>query len=239
MSQPQPINKTSFDPPSLVIQGASAAAGRASVSMPETDFSSLKVVELKELCRKKGLPVSGKKAELIERLEQATETQADEPTVRPRLDGLLPLWCSSQSSEPTAFVPPTPALLCRAKQLLSLRPQRPLRMQSPAHQQHLQHPARPSQPPRSWRICLAHSKSRRPQPRSRPPQGAPQRLWGTMQQPLQMWWRHPPTTPLRQSRTRLLTRAACQPSLSRQPLSQIPLQRPPRLGHQRPLQQQT
>ena len=34
-----------------------------------TDFSALKVVDLKEECKKRGLPVSGKKAELIERLE--------------------------------------------------------------------------------------------------------------------------------------------------------------------------
>ena len=53
--------------------------------MPDTDFSSLKVVELKELCREKGLPVSGKKAELIERLEQASEKEAEAPPepVRP------------------------------------------------------------------------------------------------------------------------------------------------------------
>ena len=123
--------------------------------------------------------------------------------------------------------------------MLSLRPQRPLKMQRPARPQHLQHPARLSQAPRSWRICLAHSKSRSPQPRSHQPQGAQQRLWGTMRQPLQMWWRHPLTTPLRQHRTRLLTRAARQPSLCRQLPLQMPLQRPPRLGHQRLLQQQT
>lgn len=34
-------------------------------------YSSMKVVELKELCREKGLPVSGSKAVLISRLEQA------------------------------------------------------------------------------------------------------------------------------------------------------------------------
>ena len=87
-----------------MIQGASAAAGRASLSMPETDCSSLKVVELKELCRKKGLPVSGKKAELIERLEQATEAQADEHTVKPSLEDRLTACCSTQSSQPITAV---------------------------------------------------------------------------------------------------------------------------------------
>ena len=34
----------------------------------EVEFETLKVVELKDLLRAKGLPVSGRKAELIERL---------------------------------------------------------------------------------------------------------------------------------------------------------------------------
>lgn len=39
--------------------------------MAGTDWSSLTVVKLKEECKKRGLPVGGKKAELVERLEQA------------------------------------------------------------------------------------------------------------------------------------------------------------------------
>ena len=34
-----------------------------------TDWAALKVVELKEECRQRGLAVGGKKAELVERLE--------------------------------------------------------------------------------------------------------------------------------------------------------------------------
>ena len=41
-------------------------------------FSSLKVVELKELLKEKGLPVGGLKAELVKRLEQA-EAEAEQP----------------------------------------------------------------------------------------------------------------------------------------------------------------
>lgn len=38
------------------------------------DFSSLKVTELKDILRKKGLPVSGRKQELVERLEKVNKT---------------------------------------------------------------------------------------------------------------------------------------------------------------------
>ena len=48
--------------------------------MPGTDYYVLKVVELKEKCREKGLPVSGKKADLIDRLEQHDQTE-DPPAV--------------------------------------------------------------------------------------------------------------------------------------------------------------
>lgn len=37
--------------------------------MPSTDWAAMKVVELKEECKKRGLAVSGKKADLVERLE--------------------------------------------------------------------------------------------------------------------------------------------------------------------------
>ena len=38
--------------------------------MTGSDWSSLTVVKLKEECKKRGLPVGGKKSELVERLEQ-------------------------------------------------------------------------------------------------------------------------------------------------------------------------
>jgi hypothetical protein len=38
-----------------------------------TDFSSMTVAELKEECKNRGLKVSGKKAELIERLQSETQ----------------------------------------------------------------------------------------------------------------------------------------------------------------------
>ena len=60
----------------------SPVVGRSHLTaMPDTDYASLKVVDLKELCRGKGLPVSGKKADLIERLEQS-DKQAEPIEVR-------------------------------------------------------------------------------------------------------------------------------------------------------------
>ena len=47
------------------------------VSPPALNYSQLTVVRLKELCREKGLPVSGKKDELILRLEQDRELEHD------------------------------------------------------------------------------------------------------------------------------------------------------------------
>jgi len=47
----------------------------------ELDYSSMKVSELKDLLKERGLPISGKKAELIERLSEspAEEPEAEEP----------------------------------------------------------------------------------------------------------------------------------------------------------------
>lgn len=62
----------------LVISGALIAAG----NMPSTDWvHELKVVELKDECKKRGLAVSGKKADLIERLESFLKE--NEVSVRP------------------------------------------------------------------------------------------------------------------------------------------------------------
>lgn len=41
------------------------------LTVDSVDYASLTVAELKEECRLKGLKVSGRKAELIERLESA------------------------------------------------------------------------------------------------------------------------------------------------------------------------
>ena len=55
-----------------------------SVSLYETpssvDYSQLTVVRLKELCREKGLPLSGKKDDLIQRLEEDTKLDYDMKT---------------------------------------------------------------------------------------------------------------------------------------------------------------
>ena len=42
------------------------------------EYDSMTVAELKDLLRDAGLPVSGKKAELIARLEEAPDTPAEE-----------------------------------------------------------------------------------------------------------------------------------------------------------------
>jgi hypothetical protein len=39
----------------------------------ELDYSALRVVDLKALLRERGLPVSGRKAELVARLAEAAE----------------------------------------------------------------------------------------------------------------------------------------------------------------------
>lgn len=58
---------------------SSAISGLDSSGIPDQqqsnriDYSSCTVVELKEMCRQKGLPVSGRKADLIHRLEQEDE----------------------------------------------------------------------------------------------------------------------------------------------------------------------
>ena len=41
-----------------------------SESIESVDYSSMTVAELKEILKEKGLPVSGKKADLIERLSE-------------------------------------------------------------------------------------------------------------------------------------------------------------------------
>ena len=53
---------------------------KASVAAPErpADYSTKTVTELRELCRGKGLKVSGKKSELVERLEGASEDDSSE-----------------------------------------------------------------------------------------------------------------------------------------------------------------
>ena len=126
--------------------------------------------------------------------------------------------------------------------MLSLRPQRLrpqslLQMQSPAHRPHLQHPAHLSQPKKPWQTCLEQSKSL--PPLSLRAQEGPQPLLEMMQQPLQMSWMQPPITPLRQTRTRLPTKAAWLPSLCKLRPSQTPLHKPLHLAPQPRPQQQT
>ena len=47
--------------------------------MSDTDYNSLKVFELKELCKTNALPVSGTKAQLIERLSANQITKSIPP----------------------------------------------------------------------------------------------------------------------------------------------------------------
>lgn len=57
-----------FHDPGSELDSVDGAVNMASV--PALDYSQLTVVRLKDICREKGLPVSGKKGELIERLEE-------------------------------------------------------------------------------------------------------------------------------------------------------------------------
>ena len=44
---------------------------------PSTDYSGLKVAELRELLEAQGLPTNGRKADLIARLEENSEVSTD------------------------------------------------------------------------------------------------------------------------------------------------------------------
>lgn len=58
--------------------------------MVSTDWiHELKVVELKEECKKRGLPVSGKKADLVERLEEYVRDNEVRGEARRELGRLL------------------------------------------------------------------------------------------------------------------------------------------------------
>ena len=58
------------------------------------EYESMTVAELKDLLRDAGLPVSGKKADLIARLEEAADTPAEaEDTILPKA-GMVPLQAS-------------------------------------------------------------------------------------------------------------------------------------------------
>ena len=59
-------------------------------------FAGLKVTELKELLREKGLPVGGLKAELVKRLEEATAAENEAPQ-KPQQVSALPACLSGCS----------------------------------------------------------------------------------------------------------------------------------------------
>lgn len=66
------------------------------IAMANTDWvHDLKVVELKEECKKRGLPVGGKKAELVERLEDYIK--ANEVGGRDGLEGAPGEVCGAAS----------------------------------------------------------------------------------------------------------------------------------------------
>ena len=49
-----------------------------SAIVPSVDFGTLKVKELKKLCKARGLPVSGRKAELVSRLAEVKSDDGDD-----------------------------------------------------------------------------------------------------------------------------------------------------------------
>ena len=66
-------------PPRVVLRASAAA----------TQLTQLKVYELKAICRARGLKVSGKKAELIDRISDADATALSE------VQAQAPAWCHS------------------------------------------------------------------------------------------------------------------------------------------------
>lgn len=72
------------------------------VASPAINYSQLTVVRLKELCREKGLPVSGKKDVLIDRLEhdRKLELEVIEKQIREKRQGTKRKWSAKIHSRP-------------------------------------------------------------------------------------------------------------------------------------------
>jgi hypothetical protein len=72
--------------------------------MSETSFDKLKLADLKALCKEKGLPVSGTKAELIQRLSGETPApRVKKPTPKPTPTLQRPVFQKFLDKKPTVI----------------------------------------------------------------------------------------------------------------------------------------
>ena len=98
-------SSTFIKPAALLFRGHLHVVGERQVAVSSEVHEAMTVAELKDALRAKGLPVSGRKAELVERLLTASST-ADEAgtTVTPPLSDPSPAAAATPSSAPMGTV---------------------------------------------------------------------------------------------------------------------------------------